>query len=225
MPFSDSAQKKLVVLIEIEKGHRIDTHSWTQDPTYTNCWWILHSNVVGNIEREGKPSRVEEDGQEYTERASLDLCDGSAGSWHWDQASKRLYVHATGSDDPGGGGYIILGYIWKRFATKPYEFGGKLYLPYVKVSSISEIGYSTAGYHEGGTQQTFSSLSLINADGYFDEEFSDYIWEAKKLIGRVGKDGDSESNFLVFMNQWTGDLEWDDKEVVLSVEDLRRCVI
>ena len=219
------AIRKSIVLIAIEKGHRIDFDSWTQDGIFTNCWWISHTNIKANIEREGKPSRVEENGEEYTERASLELCDENPGSWYWDSANKRLYVHTSGSDDPGGGSYIILSYIWMRFATTVYEFGEKPYLPYIKEDSISEISFSTAGYHEGGTQQTFSVISLINADGFFDEEFSDYIWEAKKLIGRVGEDGAAEEDFVVFMNQWTGDLEWSDEEVVLSVEDLRTCLI
>jgi hypothetical protein len=225
MPFSDSAQKKLIVLIEIEKGHRIDTDTWTQDPTYTNCWWISHTNVVANVEREGKPNRVEEDGEEYMERATLELCNTNAGSWYWDSANKRLYIHTSGSNNPGGGSYIILSFIWMRFATLPYVFGAKPYLSRIKADSISDVSYSTAGYHEGGTQQTFSSIALINADGFFDEEFSNYIWEAKKLIGRVGEEGAAEGTFQVFMNQWTGDLEWSDEEVVVSVEDLRRCVI
>ena len=214
-----------VILIEIEKSHRIDTDSWTQDVTYTNCWWISHTNIKANIEREGEPSRIEENGEEYIERASLVDCNTNASSWWWDAANKRLYVHTSGSNNPGIGTYIILSYIWMRFATTVYEFGGKPYLPYVKENSISDVSYSTSGYHEGGTQQTFSAISLINADGFFDQEFSDYIWEAKKLIGRIGKYGDAEGNFLVFMNQWTGDLEWSDEEVVLSVEDLRTCLI
>ena len=214
-----------VVLVEIEKGHRIDTHTWTQHPTYTNCWWTSHTNIVGHVEREGKPSRVEENGAEYMEQASLADCNDNPGSWYWDAATCRLYVHTSGSDAPDSGNYIIVSYVWMRFATEPYEFGGQPYLPYLKEDSIAEVSYSTAGYHEGGTQQTFGSVALINADGFFDEEFSDYIWEAKKLIGRVGEHGAGESSFIVFMNQWTGDLEWSDEEVVLAVEDLRRCVI
>ena len=218
-------KKHPVILIEIEKGHRIDADSWTQDWTYTNCWWISHTNIKTNVEREAEPSRVGENGSDYTKKDTLSSCDANPGSWYWDGPNKRLYVHASGSDDPGGGKYIILSYIWMRFATAVYEFGGKPYLPYVKEDSISDVSFQTAGYHEGGTQQTFSVISLINADGFFDEEFSDYIWEAKKLIGRVGEDGAAEEDFIVFMNQWTGDLEWSDEEVVLSVEDLRTCLI
>jgi len=214
-----------VILIEIEKGHRIDLDTWAQDVTYTNCWWISHTNIKANIEREGEPSRVEENGAEYTERASLADCNTNASSWWWDATNKRLYVHTSGSNNPGIGTYIILSFVLVRFATKVYEFGGKPYLPYVKENSISEISFSTGGYHEGGTQQTFSAISLMNADGFFDEEFSGYIWEAKKLIGRVGEDGTAEEDFIVFMNQWTGDLEWSDEEVALSVEDLRTCLI
>lgn len=225
MSFESEISQGLVILVEIEKGHRIDEDTWTQDITYTNCWWIPHTNVSGHVEREGEPGRVEENGVEYTERASLTLCNDNAGSWYWDSANDRLYVHTTGSDDPGGGGYVILSYIWVRFATKPYEFGGKPYLPYVKADSISETSYSTAGYHEGGTQQTFGSITLGNADGFFDKEFSTYVWEAKKLISRVGQSGDSEGDFVVFMDQWTSDIEWNDAEVMIGIEDLRQGLI
>ena len=225
MSFTTNEQKKLVVLIEIEKSHRIDVDTWTQDPTYTNCWWISHTNVKANIEREGKPNRAEENGEEYTEQASLADCNANVSSWWWDATNKRLYVHTSGSNNPGIGTYIILSFIWMRFATEPYVFGDKMYLPRVKEDSISDVSYSTSGYHEGGTQQTFSAISFINTDGFFDEEFSDYIWEAKKLIGRVGEDNAAEEDFVIFMNQWTGDLEWSDGEVILGIKDLRICLI
>lgn len=225
MTISDARQKRLIVLIAVEKGHRIDEDSWTQDGVFTNCWWISHTNVIMNVEREGKPSRVEENGVEYTEQESLEDCDGNPGSWWWDSSNKRLYIHATGSDDPGGGGYIILSFIWMRFGTKPHVFEGKPHLARIRKDSISEISFSTGGYHEGGTRQTFTSVSLINMDGFFDQEFSDYIWEAKALTGWFGENGAPDEEFTIFMNQWTGNLAWSDKQVTLSVEDLRKCVI
>jgi len=210
-----------VVLFAIEKGHRIDTDSWTQDVTYTNCWWIGHSRILAGIEREGKPSRVAEDLTEYVERSTISDCNANPGSWWWDAANKRLYVHTSGSNNPGGGTYIILSYIWVRVATEPYDFGGKPHLPLVKAESISDLTYSTAGYHEGGTQQTFGVLRLINANGFFDEEFSDYIWERKRIVGRSGVKGAQEGSFFIFLNQWTSTLEWRDEEVAISVDDLR----
>ncbi len=215
-----------VILLEIEVGHRIDGDTWVQaDSPNTNAWYISHTSVDKFGEHEGEPSRVKENGIEYTEKSSLADCHSTASSWYWDSANKRLYVHASGSDDPGGGSYIILSYIWRRFASKSYRFGGKPYLPFVAKDSIPDVVYATGAYHEGQTKQTFGSVSLLNGTGYFDTDLSDYVYEGKRFIARVGKDGDADEDFQIFWDGWTGDIEWTEEKVTISVEDLMTAVL
>lgn len=218
-------EAKWVILLDIEIGHRIDQDTWTQDGTYTNCWWISHTNIDAYGEHEGEPSRVKENGVEYAEEDSLADCHSNVSTWWWDSANKRLYVHTSGDDDPGGGDYILMSYIWRRIGSKTYVFGGKPYLPFVAKDSIPAVVFSTKPYHQGQTSQTFGNVSLLNGTGYFDTDLNDYVYEGKRLIARVGKDADSESNFGVFWDGWTGDIEWTEERVTIDVENLMTAVL
>ena len=191
---------------------------------YPNLWYISHT--------EGEPSKVEQCLRStmvittYTERASLQLCDANSSSWYWDSTTNRLYLHTAGSDDPGTAGkYLIQSYFWDRFCNKQagdITFGGHFYLPYLD-DTIPSITMETSGYHEGGTKRTFGTISVINADGYFDTRLSDYIYEAKKLRYLVGKRGDIYANYIVFWIGWTGNIEWSDAYVKIGIDDLRKC--
>jgi len=213
---------ELVQLLEIELGHRIDEDVWTQDGANPS-WYIPHA--------EGKPSKVEECLRstiaiiEYTERASLALCNGNAESWYWDSANNRLYVHASGSDDPGTADkYLIQSYFWEYLTNKgEVIFNDCQYLQYLD-DTIPDITMETSGYHEGGTRQTFGEISVINTDGYFDTRLSDYIYEAKKIVYKVGQKGDAYVDFITFWVGWTSNIYWSDLYIRIGIEDLRKCV-
>ena len=215
-----------IILLEIEVGHRIDPDTWTQAASpNTNAWYISHTSVDEYGEHEGKPSRVKENGAEYTEEDSLADCHSNASTWWWDSSNKRLYVHASGDDDPGWGDYIILSYIWRRFGSKVYKYGGKPYLPFLAGDSVSSIGHAVGGYHEGQAKQTFGAVKLLNGMAYFDIDLSDYIYEGKKAIARVGKDGAAEADFGIFWEGCVGDIEWTEMAVTLEMEDLGSLIV
>ena len=226
MAFADNLSKAKInwaYLLEIEIGHRIDGDTWTQDGTYTSCWHISHP--------EGKPSKVEEDGLALTNRSTLALCNTNPSSWYWDTANQRLYVHVADSGDPGDGGQIILSFFWERICNKQPEGNEVIftidsivyfYLPYLDDDDIPAIMFETTGYHEGGTRQSFGIIRIINADGYFDTRLSDYIYEAKKMLWKVGKLGDTYSNYAVLWRGWTGNVVWSDEDIEIGIEDMRR---
>jgi len=223
MSVSFTQQDDLVFLIEIEPARRLDTESWTQDGTYTNCYYLSHP--------EGKPSRVQENGTDYTERASLSDCDSNASSWYYDSSSNRLYVHTSGSDDPGGGSYIIASYWWEYYTNKQYVhpdeivFNGKFYLPFLDDASIPEINLAISDFSEGGIQKSIGPIRLINADGYFDQRLHDYIYMAKKILIKIGKKGASYNDYITLWNGWTGNITWMDLYIEIAVEDLRKFVL
>jgi len=215
-----------VVLVDIEVAHRIDVDTWTQaDAPNTNAWWISHTYCDKFGEHEGKPSRVKANAVELAEKNTPAECHATASSWYWDAAAKRLYVHVADNGDPGDGGYIIAAYLWRRFGTRPYVFGGRPYLPLVGNNSIPSVAYVTGGYHEGGTKQTFGSLKFLNGEKYFDTDLTDYIYEGKRLTPRIGKNGAVDADFAVFWDGWTGDITWSENEVEVTVEDLMTGVI
>lgn len=173
---------------------------------------------------EGKPSKVEEDGVALTERASLALCNDNAGSYFWDSANTRLYIHTTGSDDPAG--YIVVAYFWEYLTNAQYTdedivFNGNVYLPYLNDDDIPDITNETSGYQEGGTRQSFGSVRVINADGRYDTRLTDYIYEAKKIILKAGQKGDNYASYVTYWIGWTGGIGWSDEYIDIDIEDLR----
>ena len=213
-----------VVLVDIEVGHRVDTpHTWTKDGT--NAWYIVHTHTDEFGEHEGKPSRVVVDGVEQTEKLSYADCEFWKSTWYWHAATNRLYLHVWGDNNPGGSTYIVVAYLWRRFATRPYVFGGKPYLPLVGQGAIPEASYVTGSYHEGGTKQTFGAVKLLNGEGYFDTDLSDYIYEGKRLVARVGLNGAADVDFSIFWDGGTGDISWTENDVEISVEDLMTRVL
>jgi hypothetical protein len=227
MPYTPgSPNQERVVLTDTEIAHRIDIHTWTQaGAPNTDAWWILHTHTDKFGEHEGEPARVKVNGVEQTEEDSLADCHANASTWYWDAATKRLYLHVSGDDDPGGGAYIIAAYLWRRFATRPYVFGGRPYLPLVANDSIPPVAYVTGGYHEGGTKQTFGTVKFLNGEGYFDNDLSDYVYEGKRFTSRIGLNGAGDAGFSVFWDGWTSDITWTEREVEIAIEDLMTCLL
>lgn len=227
MPYTPGeVNQESVILVDIEVAHRIDEDAWTQaDAPNTDAWWIPHTHADKFGEHEGEPARIEANGTELTEVADPAACHAMASSWYFDSTTKRLYVHVADDGDPGDGGYIIAAYLWRRFGSQAYVFGGKPYLPLVGKNSIPPVAYVTGGYQEGGTKQTFGSLKFMNGEKYFDTDLTDYIYEGKRTTARIGKNGAADADFAVFWDGWTGDITWTENEVEITVEDLMTGVI
>ena len=211
-----------VYLLELELGHRIDGDGWTQ--SYIDYFYIPDSDSYYIPHVEGEPSKVEEDGEALTERNTLALCNDNAGSWYWDSANTRLYIHTTGSDDPAG--YIIIAFFWEYLTNAQYTdediiFNGNEYLPYLNDNDIPDVKSETSGYQEGGTRQSFGSVKIINADGRYDTRLTDYIYEAKKIILKAGIKGGNYASYATYWIGWTGGIGWSEEEIEIDIEDLR----
>jgi len=198
------------------------------DDQYKDPWNVgfsqegQNSYYISHVE--GKPSKVEEDGVALTERGTLTLCNDNAGSWYWDLANTRLYVHTTGSDDPAG--YIIIAFFWEYLTNAQYVdediiFNGNEYLPYLNDNDIPDVTNETSGYQSGGTRQSFGSVRIINADGRYDTRLTDYIYEAKKIILKAGIKGGNYASYDTYWIGWTGGIKWSEEEIDIDIEDLR----
>jgi hypothetical protein len=180
---------------------------------YYSCWFIYHP--------EGEPSKVEANGLELTKKTSLMECHIDNNSWFYEPGSKRLYLHTSGSDDPGNGSYVIVAYFWEYIASEVIYLDGHEYLPYLRREDLPALNYSTGGYHEGGTRQAFGSIKWINTDGYFDARLSAYIYEAKKMLIKLGRRGAAYADYLTYFVCLTGNIRWSDSDVEVDIEDLR----
>lgn len=209
-------------LTEAELGHRIDGDSWTQDGTYTNCWWIPH-------EDEGLPSKVTEDGSEYTFRSTLSEVNSNPSSWTYSYTTvDRLYVHTSGSDDPAGASnYIIVSKFWEYICNSQkqgdeIEFNNHYYLPYLNSDNMADIVQEVSDFYVGGTRSTFGALTYINTDGYFDERLSDYIYEGAKLLIKLGSRETIYADFATIWIGYYGNNYWSEDLLEFEIEDFRK---
>lgn len=233
MPFADQlkkAAKRLAWLFEVEVAKRIDNLAWTNVPG-TDAYYITPA--------EGEPSRIREiDGvlhavTEYAEQASLAACESTAGSWFFDSATGRLYIHATEigagsgavSGDPSAGDYYIAAFFWKLYCDGQFPapneliFNGKWYDPRLERDSIPDLSMELARFHEGGVRQTWGDIRLTNGDGALDQEIVNYIWENKIFLLKVGSPGDSYAQFVTVSRGRTGSISWNESEITIGIED------
>ena len=210
-----------VFLIEFLLGHRIDGDTWTQDGTYTNCWYIEHNDgiVVSVLERDTS----------YTERASLAILDVNPLSWFYDTSVSptRLYLHMEDSDDPGTGTkYMILSEFWDYYCNSqdeiyPVIYNSQYYMPYLNASSVPNITLSVSDYYEGGIRNSFGSIGLINTDGYFDSRLTDYVYENRKMFLKITYRGAPAPDVATLWIGWTGNIYWSESLVRFDIEDFR----
>lgn len=221
MPFTPNGQAaNLVFLLEIEICLRIDTAVWTQAAgPNLNCWFITPAD--------GEPSKVEASGLILVDEGSIAGCNNPANEpcYFWDATTGRLYVNVDGGTVPTPASPCLGAFYWRRYNTQDGEtYGGKPYRPVLDAGSIPDIGAEIGGFHEGGTRFSFGAIRLLNGDGHFDALLDTYIWEAKRVIVRLGEKGKGDANYVVILDGWTGDIEWDDEAVTIATEDARTVV-
>ena len=222
------AEKSLVWMFEVELCYRIDNASWTQDGTYTNCWWMAHST-------EGKPSRVRQLLRSthaittYTERATPTLCNSNASSWYYDTATGKLYLRTSGSDSPATASkYYISSHFWKRWVTAQYpdaltvyDAAGLFIEPRLRVN-IPDYTQEVNEFQEVGVRETWSSVFLANGDAKFDADLAKYVWNMCLYYLKVGAPGDSYANFTTICRGRTGATGFSDDEIEVRTEDALR---
>ena len=174
------------------------------------------------------PSRVTENGVELTSRATYALCAANASSWYYDSANSRLYVHTTGSDDPGGGSYIIMSYFWEYIATHAGEYNGYWYYGRLNKENIPSIESSVSGPHEGVVTLSPGSISINNLPiqpataGFYDSRLSTYVYEGAKIILLRGEQDAAYGTFEAFIHGYLGDWECDEKHFIPQIDDFRK---
>jgi hypothetical protein len=217
------AAKELDYLLEIEIGHRIDADTWQNEGA--GAFSIAHL--------EGEPSRVKACVRSthvittYAKVGSIVACQGALSSWYY--TAGRLYVHMSGGDLPSTASkYYLSSYFWECLCNGQREGSQALYnndvwyLPYLDESSIPDVSLEVSMFSDGGIRQSFGTISLLNADGYFDSRIADYIYSGKQAVLKVGAPGDTYVQFVTIWRGWTGNLTWTDEHLAIDTEDERK---
>ncbi len=220
------AEKALVWLFEAELVYRIEGKAWTQaDAPNTACWWMAHLT-------EGEPSRVYQllrsthvIGQ-FTERATLALCQSNASSWYYDASNGRLYVHMSDGDSPATASkYYLRSHFWERAVTHQYPMPDTIYDPagrFIKprlIIRIPEYSQEVNDFQKAGDRETWSSVLLENGDGYYDAKTAAYVWTMCLFYLKAGARGDAIANYTTVIRGRTGSLGWRDQELEVRTED------
>lgn len=218
------AAKNLIYRLRLEIGRRLDLETWTQDaPAY----YISHP--------EGKPSRARECIAATgvilgypPDVLDLATCKATASSWYWDATNSRLYVHTSTGADPGGGTFYVESHFWEPYCNRqlraPNEvrYDGKWCEPRLTKSSITEVTLEVKKFSEGGMDQSFGSVKLMNADAYFDKRIDDYIYFAAKAILDVGAPGDTDAQYKPLWKGWTGGITFVNEFITVEMEPAGR---
>lgn len=220
------AEKQLFWLLELELTYRIEGKSWTQAAApNTNCWWMDHST-------EGEPSRVLQllrsthAVTELGEEASIADAHASAGSWFYDSATGRLYVHMSGSDAPDTASkYYLRSHFWRYFSTHQYDAPDTLFDPAGRFieprlgGTPAELSQEVNDFSEVGVKESWGSIEINNPDAVYDVALVTYIWQMCRFILKVGSPGDAYGDLVTIHRGRTGGYIWNDNLIKLGIED------
>jgi hypothetical protein len=227
------AAKELDYLLEIEIGHRIDILE------SLNPWFDEGGGLFSIIYPYGVVSKVKEcvlSGSlehvitTYAPVGDVGECLTYPSSWFYDSTSSIpiLYIHTSTDADPGGGDFYVCAYFWEclcngqREGSQALYNNGVWYLPYLDESSIPDVSLEVSMFSEGGIRQSFGTILLLNADGYFDSRIADYIYSGKRAVLKVGAPNDAYVDFVTIWRGWTGNLVWSDERLTIDTEDERK---
>jgi len=116
-----------LVIVEIEVGRKLQEETWIQcGIPNTNAWYIA-------LPDDGEIHKVEIGGAALVEKFTIALCHATASTFYYDDLTKILYVHTSGSDNPGeytsgvGYTYNINAFWWEYFSNRPKQLQSHCY--------------------------------------------------------------------------------------------------
>ena len=161
----------VVILAEITAG--VWCRAWVVDGTYTNTYKVNIAEEIDSVKWNGTTT--------LTERASAALVDANAGSWYWDGAT--LWVRPVSGSIFDA---VVQAFAIFRFSNPKSKILNDLFwdprlLSAPNISQRIEPVFGGVGQIGGG------SMTLANADGYFDG-MQDYQWRAGVVTLKIGVD-------------------------------------
>jgi hypothetical protein len=218
------AAKELDYLLEIEIGHRVDAFTWFDEGG--GVFSIAYPyGMVSKVRACELATHII---TTYDEVSDIFASGNSMWFFDPDSSVPTLYVHTSTGADPGGGDFYICAYFreclcnGQREGAQALYNNGVWYLPYLDESSIPDVSLEVSMFSDGGIRLSFGTISLLNADGYFDSRIADYIYSGKQAVLKVGAPEDTYAQFVTLWRGWTGNLTWSDERLAIDTEDERK---
>jgi len=168
--------------------------------------------------------KVFEDGDEYTEKASINEVEATASTFYFDTSTKILYVHASTGGDPRG--FYTGGGFWMYMSNKEnIEFNGNFYLPLLSKGDIPDISQEIKPYFEGSFSISSGSIAFNNAEikgeHFFDKRFGDYTWINAKTILKAGGPDFTYAQFKEIFTALINEKSCSDRKITFQLRDIR----
>ena len=211
---------KLIYLVEANPAIELGGWTLTDGSTYTY--------EISFDQRGCELDDVRENGTSLTEQTSAADVESNAGSWYHDVINGKVYIHSSGSDDPGD--YVMIGSFWMFFTTHQEAgnetvFNGNYYLPLVASDGIPDISQEISPYFEGNFVISSGSVSFINGEingvNFFDKKFGTYLWLNRKIRILAGGEDFDYSDFHTVNTGIVDSYECTDRRMTFSLRDYR----
>jgi len=219
-----------------------DFEKWLRKPNLKPCILIEMNpkmvvdnfvNTSGNVyeititERGIKIDEAWEDGTALTEQTSIATVEANAGSFWCDYFNRKLYIHPSGSDNPGL--HLIEAGFWlygTNYQNGEITFNDNNYLNLFKIKSIPDVTQEIKPLFAGSFSIGSGTIKLINPkiDGehYFDKRYKRYIWRNRKIIILLGDLDESYSNFSTIFTALMNKVVCDDSNFKIFLRDMRK---
>lgn len=214
------AEKDIVLLFEIRIKKRLDNVTWTLYSAGTYSLAGELKNLAGVSEYLLSTKAI----TAYAPKASIAEVEAAASSYYYDATAKVLYVHTSTGADPGGGLFLVKATAWRYFSNgqrsgaKAVYYNGHFYDPRLAEDSIPDVSSSLRTLSEGGIEQTWGTIKILNGNGAYDAELGEWIWQMCLYYLRVGVPGGLYSDYVIISRGRTGNLTWDDDTFQLACE-------
>jgi len=168
--------------------------------------------------------KVYEDGEEYTEKGSINDVEATASTFYFDTSAKILYAHSSTGADPDD--FFIEGKFWLYLSNKEdITFNGNFYLPFLSLENIPSVSQEIGHYSGGSFKISSGTISIKNkevgGEYFFDKRFDDYVWRDAKIILKIGKPGFTYTQYEKIFTSLIGSVDCNDKLLSLGMKDLR----
>lgn len=208
---------KIVGLCEMELGKKLTGFALTGGKTYTYELAITDRAIVDF-------EKVYEDGDEYTEKISIDEVEANAPSFWFNTSSKTLYVHTSTGANPSG--FYIEGRFWLHIKSgESATFNGNFYYPLLSLENIPSMSSEVSAFYGGSFRIASGTISLKNDEEtspkFFDKRYADYLWRGGKLVLKIGG---PDFTYVQYKEVFTSLIDREscnDKLFSLSLKDLR----
>jgi hypothetical protein len=208
--------------VEVQPAMKLQGWALTSGKTYTY--------EIGNFEKRIAFDGVEENGTALTLKTSIATVEAAAGSWWYDTATRKMYVHASGGDDPVN--YSYVGTFWAYFsgwnkAGDIAEFNSRQYLPLIADGGIPDVSMSIAPIWQGSFSLSSGTIKLINGyrkgwGGYFfDTRAETWLWENRPARILAGAPGATYAQLEIVHTATIQSATWSSRAFELALGDIR----